>query len=193
VGKRPLAACRPRAGAALATLALACALALAAPATVAAQPTAPTPSCADAVIADWSDGGIEATYPARCYRDALQSLPEDMRAYTSAPDDIERALRATLARGARPGAGENSRSLSGRGSTRALQGRTPRPNPASRAVPAAGPSATSLPVPVVFVAALVAIVAAGGLAGVLARRARLRRIARGVALEAGARRARPTG
>ena len=53
--------------------------------------TAATP-CGEAVILDWSDGRIDRTYAPRCYRDALARLPEDLRAYSTAPEDIQRAL-----------------------------------------------------------------------------------------------------
>jgi len=58
-------------------------------------------ACRDRVIADWSDNGrIDRTYPLACYRDAVKHLPEDLRTYSSAPDDIQQALteRRTLQR-----------------------------------------------------------------------------------------------
>jgi hypothetical protein len=51
------------------------------------------PSCASALLEDWRDGRIDATYPVGCYRTALAQLPEDLRIYSSAESDIERALR----------------------------------------------------------------------------------------------------
>jgi hypothetical protein len=49
-------------------------------------------SCSSRLLTDWSDGRIDGTYPIRCYRDALESLPADLRIYSSAPDDIAQAL-----------------------------------------------------------------------------------------------------
>jgi len=50
-------------------------------------------ACRDRVIADWSDNGrIDRTYPLACYREAVKHLPEDLRSYSSAPDDIRQAL-----------------------------------------------------------------------------------------------------
>jgi len=50
-------------------------------------------ACRDRVIADWSDNGrIDRAYPLACYRDAVKHLPEDLRSYSSAPDDIRQAL-----------------------------------------------------------------------------------------------------
>jgi hypothetical protein len=49
--------------------------------------------CWQRVIVDWSrDGRVDHTYPPACYRQAVKRLPEDLRAYSSAPDDIDRAL-----------------------------------------------------------------------------------------------------
>jgi hypothetical protein len=45
---------------------------------------------------DWRDGRIGHSYPVDCYREALQSLPEDLRIYSSAKSDITRALQARV-------------------------------------------------------------------------------------------------
>jgi hypothetical protein len=45
------------------------------------------------VISDWvKDGVVTDRYQLSCYRAAIRSLPEDMRTYTSAGDDINRAM-----------------------------------------------------------------------------------------------------
>ena len=50
-------------------------------------------SCWQRVIADWSaDGRVDRVYPLACYRNAVKHMPEDLRAYSSAPDDIRHAL-----------------------------------------------------------------------------------------------------
>jgi hypothetical protein len=49
------------------------------------------------VITDWRDGRIDGTYSAKCFRQALEDLPEDLRIYGSAEADIIRALHRTLA------------------------------------------------------------------------------------------------
>jgi hypothetical protein len=49
-------------------------------------------SCAKALLHDWSDGRIDGSYPVRCYREALKSLPTDLEVYSSAPEDITQAL-----------------------------------------------------------------------------------------------------
>ena len=55
--------------------------------------------CGTAVLKDWSDGKLSRPYPVRCYQDALNRMPEDMRSYTTAPDDIQRALLSRLRAG----------------------------------------------------------------------------------------------
>jgi hypothetical protein len=52
-------------------------------------------ACAEAVLRDWSDGRIDRLYEPACYLQAIEILPEDVRAYTSAADDIRRALQAS--------------------------------------------------------------------------------------------------
>jgi hypothetical protein len=54
------------------------------------------PSCGSRVLADWSDGRLDGTYPVACYRQALAHLPEDVRVYSTAQADITRALQARL-------------------------------------------------------------------------------------------------
>jgi hypothetical protein len=45
--------------------------------------------CATALLSDWADGAIDRTYPDPA---AIDAMPEDVRAYTTAKDDITRAL-----------------------------------------------------------------------------------------------------
>jgi hypothetical protein len=74
----------------IATLALALALLTAGPASAA------TP-CWKVVVSDWfADGRIDNTYPLHCYGDALRNLPEDVRAYADASDEISRALQDAI-------------------------------------------------------------------------------------------------
>lgn len=53
-------------------------------------------TCGERVVADWIDGRIEGVYPLRCYDEAVDGLPEDVRVYSSAVDDISRALQARV-------------------------------------------------------------------------------------------------
>jgi hypothetical protein len=65
-------------------------------AALASAGTAQASSCATRLVADWRDGRIDGTYPVACYRQALASMPEDVRVYSSARDDITRALQDRL-------------------------------------------------------------------------------------------------
>ena len=57
---------------------------------------AATPDCASRLLADWRDGRMNRVYPVDCYREALASLPEDLRIYSSAETDITRAMQARV-------------------------------------------------------------------------------------------------
>jgi len=52
--------------------------------------------CWKAVINDWFDGRLDQTYPTQCYQQALQHLPRDVQLYSSAKDDIQSALYASM-------------------------------------------------------------------------------------------------
>jgi hypothetical protein len=49
-------------------------------------------ACGEAVLSDWADGSFDRVYADTCYQAALDVMPEDLRAYTTAKDDISRAL-----------------------------------------------------------------------------------------------------
>jgi hypothetical protein len=131
-------------------------------------PAVPAPSCAENVLNDWYDGALEGTYEAQCYRDALDAMPEDVRVYTTAVDDISRALRRQLAG---DGAAE---AKSDRGSARSLSG-VRRPAGAKSAPSVAvGDTAAArrLPAPVLALVALVLVLAIAASGTMVARRVR---------------------
>jgi hypothetical protein len=66
---------------------------------VAAAPAGAVVPCWKALINDWYDGTIDQTYPPSCYTQAIQHLPQDVDTYSSAKDDIQRALLAVLQHG----------------------------------------------------------------------------------------------
>jgi len=47
--------------------------------------------CAAAILDDWTRGALGSGYSPDCYERAIDALPEDLRAYTTAADDITRA------------------------------------------------------------------------------------------------------
>jgi hypothetical protein len=78
---------------ALAAVAVLAAAFLVAPA---APASAATP-CWKKLLNDWYDGRIDNVYPVHCYEDTLKHLPEDISVYSSARDDILRALQSARA------------------------------------------------------------------------------------------------
>jgi hypothetical protein len=75
------------------------------PRSAAARPVAPI-GCAQRLIHDWRDGGIDGTYRLPCYRHAMRALPTDLLVYSSAPDDIraarsQRIVQSAIARSPR--------------------------------------------------------------------------------------------
>jgi hypothetical protein len=73
-----------------------CALAL-----VVSIPPAPAAGsaspCWKVLLNDWYDGTIDKLYDVACYRQAIAHLPTDVSVYSSARDDIDRALQVAIA------------------------------------------------------------------------------------------------
>jgi hypothetical protein len=86
----------------LVATAVAALIVVVAPAT-AKKPSGKKQPCWKVLVNDWYDGTINGKYAPRCYRDALRRLKGDTYAlgYTSAYDDINRALQRRLAELAR--------------------------------------------------------------------------------------------
>ncbi len=63
-----------------------------------AAPTAAAaePACWKRLVNDWYDGRIDEAYPVKCYRDAIDNLPEDVIQYSNAREEIQRALLAAI-------------------------------------------------------------------------------------------------
>jgi hypothetical protein len=112
--------------------------------------------CWQRVIDDWADNSrIDGTYPVKCYQDALAKLPEDMRAYSSAPEDIERAMRAVIV-----GSGEPPDS-GGSGSS----------GPFGQALDEIGPDdSSSFPLPLLILGVIAGVLVGAGGVGFLASR-----------------------
>lgn len=49
-------------------------------------------SCWERVLHDWSRDALGPGYRISCYQEALTRLPDDIRTYSSAPNDIQRAM-----------------------------------------------------------------------------------------------------
>jgi hypothetical protein len=125
-------------------------------------PTAGAANCGTAVLKDWADGRLDRAYPVNCYQDALAAMPEDMRSYTTASEDIKRALLARL-RASRTHHGEL------RGRSRHV---TAAPRRTAREALAAADvttGATRIPLPLVVIAAIGFLLLLAGSAGLLGR------------------------
>lgn len=146
-----------------------------------AGPAAAAPSCGRQVIDDWyDDGRVDGTYPIHCYDDAIEILPRDVRDYSSAKEDIQRALTAALRdedsppattdpspddkAGAAPGNDPPTTTTAGPGLAPADGG--------TEVAPPVGTdeSASSVPIPLLILGGLALLLVAGGSAGYLVRR-----------------------
>jgi hypothetical protein len=156
--------------------------------------TAAAAPCWQQVIEDWYDNErVDRRYPIHCYQDALRNLPQDMRDYSSAPDDISRAMRAELNRQnsaedeedtptTTASSGSSGGNSGGSGDKQPAEQptvstvdptvvETPSQGPVTEAIDRIGPShANSLPLPLIVLAAVALLLLAAGAAGILARR-----------------------
>jgi len=54
-------------------------------------------ACGQTVVDDWYDNGrVDSVYAISCYRAALKLLPDDVKSYSDAPDEINRALQDAI-------------------------------------------------------------------------------------------------
>jgi hypothetical protein len=143
----------------------------------AARPAAAATPCWKALLNDWYDGRIDQTYPSRCYTQAIAHLPSDVQTYSSAREDILRALQSAKARTRKAGHVPGPNTLvppalippaPGGGSNRqkGLANVADKLNPGS---------ASSLPVPLLVLGALALLLVAAGGAGLVIKRLRARR------------------
>jgi hypothetical protein len=155
-----------------------------------AGPAAGASSCAKRVIDDWYDNGrVDGTYPVHCYDDAIDALPRDVRDYSSAKDDIQRALQARL-RGEDappatndPSPGEGEEEPGGGGGGAGNDGdddgaNKPGEEGGSEVIGSEVDTAASdsVPVPLLVLAGLALLLVAAGSAGYLVRRVQARRV-----------------
>lgn len=147
-----------------------------------AAPAAAAKSCGRQVIDDWYDNGrVDGTYALQCYDDAIDNLPRDVRDYSSAKEDIQRALtnrkRGEPAPPARtdPTPDEVSTNPDDPDGTGTPPGGSDDPPTATVVSPPTDPeSASSVPIPLLILAGLALLLVAGGSAGYLLRRVQAR-------------------
>jgi len=161
------------------------ALALGAAAVRPAPAQAATP-CWKLLLNDWYDGRIDQTYSVHCYKDALKHLPADVQTYSSAHDDILRALQTAIAKqqkshkpvsdstpGPPSGSGGSSGGSSGSGTTTTTGTGGEGSDGLAGKVSADDPS--SVPTPLLILGGLALLLVAAGAAGLIAKRIQSRR------------------
>ena len=78
-----------------------------------AGPASAAAPCDQQVLSDWfADGRIDRAFPLECYQVAVESLPSDLRDYTNAQQEIERALQSAARSGAPETTGRTTTSSS---------------------------------------------------------------------------------
>jgi hypothetical protein len=185
---------------ALAAAALLAALLVASP----VRPAAAATPCWKTLLNDWYDGRIDNVYPVHCYKDTLKHLPEDVSVYSSARDDILRALQSARAKlkashkpsgpnalvpaqttgnthttstpGTTPkGGGNGPGGTDAGGGTPGSPGRHPGKGLPGVAQQLNPSSPSSVPVPLLVLGGLALLLVAGGAAGLIVKRLQSRR------------------
>lgn len=169
---------RPR----LSRLLVAVAAAAASLATTAAPAPAATP-CWKLLLNDWYDGTINNVYPLHCYHDALKHLPTDIKVYSSAADDINRALQRAIQQSRKSGKPPSAitpipaSTTKSKGHTSTTPSGTTTPStttsPVSKAIKDISPGgADSFPLPLLILGILAIVLVLAGVGGMLWRRYR---------------------
>jgi hypothetical protein len=161
--------------------------------------------CWKLLLNDWYDGRIDKTYSVHCYRDALKHLPADVQTYSSAHDDILRALQTAIAKqqrsdkpvgdetpippaaggsgsggsgggsGSDPGGDSGSGSGSGSGTDTTTTSSDGRQGNDGLAGKVSSDDPSSIPVPLLILGGLALLLVAAGGAGLIAKRVQGRR------------------
>ncbi len=137
--------------------------------------------CWKVLLNDWYDGRIDGSYPRHCYNDALKHLPADVSTYSSAREDIQRALQSAIAKQEKAGhkVGPNTPIVPPAAPTKSSRGGTTTTGPVKGTGSASGPldsgSPSSLPVPLLVLGGLALLLVAAGGAGLIAKRIQARR------------------
>jgi hypothetical protein len=150
----------------------------------AARPAAAATPCWKALLNDWYDGRIDQTYASHCYTEAISHLPSDVQTYSSAREDILRALQSAKARAKKSGhvVGPNSLIPPAAGGKGGSGGKGPSATDAKQRkgiAKVAGKlnpgGASSLPVPLLVLGGLALLLVAAGGAGLVVKRVQARR------------------
>ncbi|HWB23743.1 MAG TPA: hypothetical protein VG652_12760 [Gaiellaceae bacterium] len=148
-----------------------------------ARAAAPTP-CWQQVMNQWYQGEIKSIFPLDCYHEAIKHLPTDIQVYSSARDDINKALQAAIAYDNAKAAAAKPQTTTSSVSTPTTTTKTlavpvihthgPGSAPPASATPilnSASPGgATSFPLPLLILGGLAIVLVAAGGVGLLIRR-----------------------
>ncbi len=171
---------------------------------VRAAPAEAATPCWKLLLNDWYDGRIDQTYPVHCYKDALKHLPSDVQTYSSAHDDILRALQSAITKqksehknvsnntlvppeqsGGSGGSGSGGSGGGGSGtggattttstSTTSTTGEPGRNDNGGLAGTVSSDDPSSIPTPLLILGGLALLLVAAGAAGLIAKRVQARR------------------
>jgi hypothetical protein len=158
--------------------------------------------CWKLLLNDWYDGRIDQTYAVHCYKDALKHLPSDVQTYSSAHDDILRALQSAITKqknehknvsnntlvppqngsggGSGSGGGGSGGGSGGTGTTTTTGTDTTttapgRTSSGGLAGQVGSYNASSVPLPLLILGGLALLLVAAGAAGLIAKRVQARR------------------
>src|SRR5436309_7358440 len=142
--------------------------------------------CWRQVVDDWyRNGRVDGHYPVHCYSEAIANLPEDSKQYSSAPEDIRRdmllAIRGDSSNGGN-GPGDGGIQPTGFGGVgsglQAAAGSSNKNNGfLGSFFDTFGPkNASSIPLPLIILAAIALLLLAAGAASFVARRIQSRRV-----------------
>jgi hypothetical protein len=156
----------------LRVLLVACALLVPCAATAPPAAVADT-ACWVKLLNDWYDGRIDNVYPLPCYEQAIKHLPTDVDVYSSARDDIRRALALASAHEKNPKAPLPTITTRGPGAVKGASspGRTKPEGPIPTAIDSSSKGgATSFPLPLLILGGLALFLLAAGVVGLIVRR-----------------------
>ncbi len=146
-----------------------------------AAPASAAKPCWYQVQNDWyrHGGQVHGSYPVYCYVEAIQKLPEDSKLYSSAPEDIRRAmlLAIRVERGGGPSGpapGVSASGPTGGGSGTATGGGGFLGSVFDTFAPK---NANGVPVPLIVLGAIALLLLLAGGGSVLARRVQSRKVA----------------
>ena len=164
-------------------------------AVVHASPAAAATPCWKLLLNDWYDGRIDHVYAVHCYQDALHHLPADVQTYSSAHDDILRALQSAIAKEklagktvqpnspVAPQTSTTTTTATETGTTDSIStttvavvpGRKPDKGLGGVAEQLNPSSSTSIPLPLLVLGGLAILLVAAGAAGLAAKRIQARK------------------